>query len=274
MGAAQHRTLIPALAVAAGAASILAAPGPASADNWWPSRQFAHPENADIYTDGEVFKEIAADWYREKDGGYTEVYSEPRAAYFNGKRLTRTYKPTPGGTYAKIFGGKGKHFEWVKLFRKGEPYLTQIPHFAGDTATWQPFTVRRPLPITGTLKVTADVFSKTTGERPQWDCSVYYKDVCRWWKGRKAVPLHKVRTVTKRWKLSTTIGPDKFTSVYNGLGLGWWNGDASTIPAEFTSNPMLPVVYGQHYDCGVGQNNVCGRVLDNEAVVTKTEIKK
>ena len=167
MGAAKHHTLIPVLGVAAAAASILAAPVPANADNWWPSRQFAHPENADDYSDGEVYREFLLGWWNESNDGYTKVYYKPRAAFFNGKKLTRSYEITPGGTYAMTWGDKGKYFTRVILYRKGEPYLTQIPHFAGNTATWQPFTVRRPLPITGTLKVTIDVFSKRVGERPQ-----------------------------------------------------------------------------------------------------------
>jgi len=51
----------------------------------------------------------------------------------------------------------------------------------------------------------------------------------------------------------------------------------STAPAEFTSNPMLPVVdnwYRARGVCGVGKNDVCGLVLDNEVHVTFTRIGK
>lgn len=272
MGDLQRRTLISLLRITSAGFSILAASAPANADNWWPSRQFAHPENADDYANGEVYREFLLAWWDEKDGGYTDVYYKPRDAFFNGKKLTRTYKKMPGGTYARIWGDRGKYFKRVVLYKKGAPYVTQIPHFDGDTASWQSFTARRPLPITGKLKVTVDVYMKTRGERGQWKCSVYYKDVCRWDPGRPAIPLHKDRTVTKRWKVSTTIGPDRFASVANSLGLGWWSGEASSIPAEFTNNPILPVVYKGYNACGVGPNNICGQVRDNEETVTKAKI--
>ncbi len=145
MGAARHHTLIPVLGVAAAAASILAAPVPANADNWWPSRQFAHPENADDYSDGEVYREFLLGWWNESNDGYTKVYYKPRAAFFNGKKLTRSYEITPGGTYAMTWGDKGKYFTRVILYRKGEPYLTQIPHFAGNTALGEGAVVGREL---------------------------------------------------------------------------------------------------------------------------------
>lgn len=270
MGAALQQIFIPVLGIATAAASVLAAPFPASANDWWRTRQFAKDVNPDDYLNGDVYKEFdSRDWWY---GNGVDDDLRSRAAFFRGKRLTRDYRVFPDGTHARVAGGKRKHFTRVILFRAGQPYLEQIPQLNGDTATWQPFTVRRPRPITGRLTIRYARFEKTQSVRPHWDCSVYYKDVCRWNPGHPAVGWHKVRMETKRWKVTTKIGADAFTTTWRSLGLGWWNGDVSTIPAEFTNNPMLPVIPAGTASCGVGNHNVCGRVLTNEVTVARKRI--
>ncbi len=166
---------------------------------------------------------------------------------FRGKRLGRAWKQFPDGTFARVRGNT------LRFRKPGQVYLTQIPIFSGQTISWQAVDYRRPLPITGSLRVVYDVLEKTTGRKGQWDCSVYYHDVCRWKPGRQAVPKHRVAGAILTARIFTEIGPDRLRAGTDQDEIGYWCKPLTDIPQDILNNPLYPIstreTLDDDYDC-------------------------
>lgn len=188
---------------------------------------------------------------------------------FRGERLSRAWREFPDGTLARVRGNT------LRFRKPGEVYLTQVPVFSHTTITWRARDYRRPLPITGSLRVTYDIFEKTVGQRPRWVCSVYDHEVCRWRAGRQSVPKHRVAGASLTATIYTDIGPDKFAGKRPTNESGSWCGLLTDIPQDLMNNPLYPVraVYDtsdDEYECSGGDGvyrMYSSDGLDNHATV-------
>lgn len=170
-------------------------------------------------------------------------WEEIAEARFRGKRLGRAWRTFPDGTVARVRGNM------LRLRKPGQIYLTQIPIFRDQTISWAAVDYRRPLPITGSLRVVYDVFEKTTGRRGQWDCSVYYHDVCRWKPGRQGVPKHRVAGAITRARIFTEIGPDRLRRPgWDQDDIGYWCKPVTDIPQDILNNPLYPTSTEESWD--------------------------
>lgn len=164
-------------------------------------------------------------------------WAVPREIRFRGKRVNNSWRTYPDGTQVRyktgVFGGKRLVF-----LKAGSSYLSQVPHFDQDTVTWTDVDFRRPLPIQGSTRVEYAVYEKVRGRYGQWKCSVYYREVCRWIPGRRAVPKHRVGGIVSRGYVHTKIGPDTYAKPRY---LGRWFKPLDEIPPGILTNPAYPI---------------------------------
>lgn len=187
-------------------------------------------------------------------------WTKPIAMRFRGQRVKVPGQTTlPDGTVVSIGGLGGAPYYWVTFSRAGAPMATQYPYFGSDGGvTWKQAEVRRPLPIRGRVWFKYDVYERVRGRRGKWDCSVYYRDVCRWLPARKSVPAHRVDSRVVKSRVSTEIGPDK---LYYAITMG--DAPEGPLPSEYA--PGLPIRRWVINDfC---ESEVCGAVPANKVQV-------
>lgn len=233
-----------ALAVACTVGTVLAANPVHASGDWEPSGWIQEYPEGDSYGGF-----LASDFdlrlnVKKPKAPGAKKWVEIAEVRFRGERLGRAWTKFPDGTVARVKG-------WTLRFRKpGQTYMTQIPHFDKLTVSWKAVEYRRPVPITGSLRVEYDVFEKTIGQRGQWDCSIYYPDVCRWKPGRPSVPKHRVAGAITRAKIFTEIGPDQIPRPgWSKDHIGDWCRPLTDILQDILSNPLYPVSF-DNYDSG------------------------
>jgi len=160
-----------------------------------------------------------------------------REVRFRGKVLSPSWHTFSDGTKVRLktglWGGKR-----LLLSKQGSLYLSETPHFDDDAITWKTVDYRRPLPIQGALRVKYDILEKVSGRPAQWDCSIYYYEVCRWFPGRRAVPKHRIGGIVAQGYLTTDIGPDRYAGREY---LGQWTRPLDQIPVQIMTNPTYPI---------------------------------
>lgn len=209
---------------------------PALANDW-------HPSSGTVEADFSL-SDIPV---REGNAPGVKRWAVPKQILFRGRVVTRYWRTDSDGTMVRYKTGwaGGKR---LLLVREGTPYLTQVPRFTWDAISWRSVNFRRPTPIQGSLRVKYDIFEKTTGRPGQWDCSVYYRDVCRWLPRRPAVPKHRVGGASSKGFIFTHVGRDENGSP---LFLGNWTRPLDEIPSQISQNPGYPIwnkgtaMYGQ-----------------------------
>lgn len=179
---------------------------------------------------------------------------------FRGTTIHSGWNDFPDGTRVR-WKGRG---DYLRFWKQGtEAYLTTLPVFNGTSISDRPLDTPYVYPpsINGALRIEYDIYEKVSGRRAKWDCSIYYKEVCRWRPGRPAVAPHVIARALERSQITTVSGTPKFTwpeyvsDCEYGVYLGTWSLDKTMIPSDLLDNPLLPIDFEESYFSG---SLVCG----------------